>query len=812
MEPSQPPRRPSGPPPAAAPGTPSGTVAGTVALWLVVATAVFLRFYRLDAPYLWADEMYSVLSAVKPLDLLLRSTLSISDNSPYFYLLLKAVSACGFSDFALRFPFALAGVATVYALYRVVAPRLGQAAALAAAGYLAVSPYHIWASRQTRPYVLMLPLFVWALELLAAGLADRARFRPWALALANAGLMALHYLGLLVVAAEGVAVAAFALGDLRRRWRTAAWFAGASLVGALPVLPFLVSFLGRKEAGLQADTLAAAAETALSAVALVASPTGTLAGFWPFAAVAAVGAWRLARRDARLAALLGLVVAVPVAALLVMRSGRTVWPIYFLFMLGPAAMVFGAALGTRGRWRAPAALVVAVATLAAGGAFFARHRADFYEGVNGYAAAIFHFASFKDVARKLPALIDASQLTTVSESLFREGVSWYLDRFTTPNPLVRQGLAPGETVGRFNFLTSGNDFAHLGHDEAEVFARLGRPERVVRDREFTLYTFAYPRQDALRVEATPFTAVLGTDPGAVCRQAHALRDLAIHPFWGYGLVATRRGQPGSLEYVLENQAAGDRHSIQVWFRFANEAPGNRLRCEYAFDDEAPVALLESLGKDPRSAFAATIRRDRPYRRLAIRFLLRVDTDEERPNLAVLRTLQLKETRLAVCAADEESDCAQWLYTSTLPQGFVDTALPGQRTLGEDNLAVEPADAAGFATVSPVDAGRPGSLTVAVGAAGPGTLFFPRLCGPNASLQVLRQEPDGGFRELFAMKSPPSGCTPVGLQCPLDLGPAGQADSVLRFMLYGRGAQLARRQGDVLFHLGSQAGQAALSKP
>jgi 4-amino-4-deoxy-L-arabinose transferase-like glycosyltransferase len=771
-----------------------------VALWLVVGVAVILRFYHLGEPYLWNDEIYSVLNGLKPLHAILDAAFHNSDNSPYFFLLLKGVTRLGISDFALRAPFALAGAATVYLLHRLFSARLGEAAALAAAGYLAVSPYHIWASREIRPYVLILLLFVCSLHLLVASLRPQARFRLWPLAFANAGLIALHYLCLLLVAAQGLVVAVFAACDIPKRRRQAVWFAVVSVLGALPVLPFLASFVGRKDAALQAASWLPAAQRIGLALAQVASPTGTAAGLALFLPVAAVGTWRLFRRDARFAAILTALTALVVAGVLAMRSGRAIWPVYFLLLLAPAALLFGAATMTPRRFAGPACAGIAALVLLAGTFFFTRHQDDFYGDVNGYAAGVYHITSYKKVARELPALIAPTEITTVYESLVQEGVNWYLNQFTAPNPLIQQGLPPGGAQAHFNFLTVGNDFAQLGRDEASLFARLGQPVRVVKNRDFSLYTFSFLRQGTLQVERTPFYAVLGAAPETLLRQAYSLRGLTIYPAWGCGVVATARNHPGSLEYVLEDRTGLAAQTIQVWFRYANDAAGNVLRCAYAFDDEPAVPLMESVGKDPRSAFAATLHRDKPYKRLTLRFTLLAATDEDRPNMAILRTLQLRETRVSVCAPDQESDCALWLYTSTLPQGFLDTALPGQHTLAETDLAETPGGAAGWTSLRAADAARPGRLTVKLDAARPGLVFYPRLCGPNASLQVSRQESDGSFRQVFALRSPPADCTPVGMQCPIDIGPTGKDGALLRFEFFGKGAQIDRRGENVLFQL------------
>lgn len=128
-----------------------------VAALLLLAFA--LRLYLLDHQSLWADEGNSVAMAPRaPLDILQRTANDI--HPPLYYLLLHFwVALVGNSVFAVRTFSVLCGVAAVvltYKIARTLTPHL--TIALIAAGLLAISPFAIHYSQETRMYMLVTTL------------------------------------------------------------------------------------------------------------------------------------------------------------------------------------------------------------------------------------------------------------------------------------------------------------------------------------------------------------------------------------------------------------------------------------------------------------------------------------------------------------------------------------------------------------------------------------------------------------------------------------------------------------------------------
>jgi len=94
-------------------------------LWVTLLAAA-VRLYGLGVQSLWLDEAFSHLFATLPLDMAWQAMIVDAVHPPLYYLLMRldyllmrlVVALVGGSEFALRFPSALAGVLTVALLYR----------------------------------------------------------------------------------------------------------------------------------------------------------------------------------------------------------------------------------------------------------------------------------------------------------------------------------------------------------------------------------------------------------------------------------------------------------------------------------------------------------------------------------------------------------------------------------------------------------------------------------------------------------------------------------------------------------------------
>ncbi len=191
-------------------------------LLAIMLLGALLRFSGLGFQSLWSDELASW-------DISTRETIfqvigSVqSDHPPLYYLILRFSQwIFGDSEWALRFPSAVAGWLCIPAIYflgkRLYSEREGIMAAL----FLAVFWAPVYYSQEARVYSMLILLsilttcFWWGVML---GLRYRRELpvRDAALYVVSAVLCAyVHYFGLILVVLQGAALAALAHGTLRK--------------------------------------------------------------------------------------------------------------------------------------------------------------------------------------------------------------------------------------------------------------------------------------------------------------------------------------------------------------------------------------------------------------------------------------------------------------------------------------------------------------------------------------------------------------------------------------------------------------------
>ena len=201
----------------------------------IVVLALALRLALLGRNSLWYDEAHTAWTSAMPWWRLFEVVRAVDTHPPLYYAVIKVWTAvAGASEAALRLPSACFGAASVVLTYalarRIIPPR----AAVLAAFFSAVAPLGIMASQDARMYTLLELLTLGATLALVRAAATRRR-PAWA---AYAGLVALtvytHYLGLLVVAAQG-------LWTFRYRRAAAPGWLGSVAVAAVLYAPWVPS-------------------------------------------------------------------------------------------------------------------------------------------------------------------------------------------------------------------------------------------------------------------------------------------------------------------------------------------------------------------------------------------------------------------------------------------------------------------------------------------------------------------------------------------------------------------------------------------
>jgi 4-amino-4-deoxy-L-arabinose transferase-like glycosyltransferase len=318
----------------------------------IVLLAGILRLGGLGTRSLWLDEGATWDTVNGSFGHMLRGLVDHEATPPLSYVLdWLGVQAFGTSEFALRLPAALAGIALVPVVYVAGRDLAGRRAGLIAALLAACNPFLVWHAQDARSYSLLV-LFV------AGTIAALARGRLWWWAAMAIGALLSHYFALFVLIPEGVWL-------LRSRGR-AAW--GPIAVAAAPLVPLAVLALSQPNEG--ASWIAAS--SIFNRILQV--PAGYLVGYQLALAAGVVA---------------GLLVAVPVGLALLRalrdRAGRA---LVVLALIGIALPILGAAVGhdyliprsvigslaplllaaaigfDRLRWGVPAAAVVCVVWIA----------------------------------------------------------------------------------------------------------------------------------------------------------------------------------------------------------------------------------------------------------------------------------------------------------------------------------------------------------------------------------------------------------------------------------------------------------------
>lgn len=136
----------------------------------IVVLAALLRLSTLGMRSLWLDEGYEYDAVRGSLGHLWERIVNRESTPPLSYLYEWLwVKAIGTSEFALRFPFALLGIALVVVMYFAARALSGRRAGLIAAALAACNPMLVWHAQDARSYTLLALLLAGTVLALARG-------------------------------------------------------------------------------------------------------------------------------------------------------------------------------------------------------------------------------------------------------------------------------------------------------------------------------------------------------------------------------------------------------------------------------------------------------------------------------------------------------------------------------------------------------------------------------------------------------------------------------------------------------------------
>ena len=553
---------------------------GRFLLWAIMAVAAALRLWRLETPSLWFDEALVAMVAKLPCGSIFTRALTEDFHPPGFYLLAKTAMLMGTSNAALRIPELVFGLAGVWFAWKAGREMLSESGGLALAALAAVQPWHILLSRQLRPYSIIFLFSLASLYFLWRALRD-GKARDFILAgLSLWPPLLLHFSGMLAAGGAGVAV----LGALLvRRVKPGNFilFCIACGLGMALTLPFLSSMFGRESIAGSITRLEALATILkkLNELMFRSAHPGLQTGL---SCLAALGFGSLFARS-RLLALVSLGwVLPPLMVLAGVRYGSYFNAWHLMFLLPPALL-----------WQAQAArallgdrlLAWAALALAAAGAWWhlGPDSPRLYEPAS-------YSGNYSGQAREIAGSHTPGTAYVYPESAVSGPLNWYLDQFTDPNPLRAQRLGPEDARARI------------------VVPGTSSPARTI------------SRQPVQAMGPPPFRARITCAPDDFLARVNSLDHVACQPVLENILIATQAGRTGHAEFVFEN-ASETPQDVTVHFGFANGKPGNRFAAMVRFDGEPWAASFESIGPDPRGHDKLTVMRERPYRRLTVRFEL-----------------------------------------------------------------------------------------------------------------------------------------------------------------------------------------------
>lgn len=212
------------------------------ARWFLLAliwAAFALRVAGLTAQSLWRDEVDTLLFATRPLVEALAMFRQPGQNGPLFFLMLRPwLAVAGTSEFALRFPSALAGALAVPVVYVLALRLIGRKSAALTALLMALAPYLTWYGQEARMYALLtvlIPVSLW----LTVAAAQQGGWQRWlSLYLVTTVAIYVHVLAALIIPIQLLWLLIMPVaGRPVQRFRAAGFYVLALL---LPYLPLAV--------------------------------------------------------------------------------------------------------------------------------------------------------------------------------------------------------------------------------------------------------------------------------------------------------------------------------------------------------------------------------------------------------------------------------------------------------------------------------------------------------------------------------------------------------------------------------------------
>jgi mannosyltransferase len=213
----------------------------------IICIGFALRIAQLGKPSLWLDEAITWLIVSAPLREGVDRVIMDVVQPPLHYLLLRPFAALGLSEFALRFPSVIFGVASIPLMYRLAREMAGtpgreRRVGLLAALLLAANPFHVWFAREARNYELVFLLSVAILYMFHRVVRDQRGWLWFTVASALAYLT--HYFALFLALVQLIY---YLLSFHANHGSLGRWLAAQILAG-IPLMLWVVAVVSEETA------------------------------------------------------------------------------------------------------------------------------------------------------------------------------------------------------------------------------------------------------------------------------------------------------------------------------------------------------------------------------------------------------------------------------------------------------------------------------------------------------------------------------------------------------------------------------------
>jgi len=211
-------------------------------LLIILVLAGFIRILNLEKQSLWHDEIQSyVIATQASVTGVLNYSFERTTQPPIYYLLLRSVLKTGKGEGIQRSISVLSGIASVLVLFYIGQALFDRRTGLVSAFILAISPYHIYYSQESRPYSLFLFFSLLSILLLIKSLESNRRELWVGLVITNVLALYTHTIGFQLFFIQFF-LAAFLMKNCFS-WRKVTNFVISWLSAGLLMLPFIAQIL-----------------------------------------------------------------------------------------------------------------------------------------------------------------------------------------------------------------------------------------------------------------------------------------------------------------------------------------------------------------------------------------------------------------------------------------------------------------------------------------------------------------------------------------------------------------------------------------